>query len=130
MRSLRLSLSLCIGLPEQLPTPCFRPTDLNRVQVRQVLSSLPNPDAIIEAVPDLVQPASLARALATIKAAMPNKQPLEVCGGVEGDRVSTRALCVGQGAGRWAKGGKQGRVTRHCAPACCKLAAGRSKRVS
>lgn len=61
-----------------------------------MLSSLPNPDAIIEAVPDLVQPASLARALATIKAAMPNKQPLEVCGGVEG--VHTGARC---GAGGW-----------------------------
>jgi hypothetical protein len=42
------------------------------------LSSLPNPDAIIEVVPELVSPQSLARALATLKAAMPGQDPLQV----------------------------------------------------
>lgn len=47
-------------------------------QVRKALSSCPEPDAIVEAVPDLVDPVALAKALATIKAAMPGKNPLEV----------------------------------------------------
>lgn len=50
MRSLRLSLNLCAGFLH--PRSC--PADLNRVQVRQVPSSLLNPDAIIEAAPELV----------------------------------------------------------------------------
>ncbi len=53
------------------PHPC-------PVQVRQVLSTLPNPDAIIEAVPELVEPQALTRALATIKSTLPGKDPLEV----------------------------------------------------
>lgn len=47
-------------------------------QVHKALSSCPEPDAIVEAVPDLVDPAALAKALSTIKAAMPGKNPLEV----------------------------------------------------
>lgn len=47
-------------------------------RVKEVLSSLPDPDAIIEAVPELVDPTALARALSTIKASYPTQDPLQV----------------------------------------------------
>lgn len=47
-------------------------------QVRKALAAVPEPDAIIEAVPDLVEPAALARALAALKAAMPSQASLEL----------------------------------------------------
>jgi hypothetical protein len=47
-------------------------------KVKEILSSLPDPDAIIEAVPELVDPTSLARALSTIRGSFPNQDPLQV----------------------------------------------------
>lgn len=47
-------------------------------KVKGVLSSLPDPDIIIEAVPELADPASLMKALATIRASFPNQDPLQV----------------------------------------------------
>ncbi len=47
------------------------------------------PPKVIEAVPDLVDPVALSRVLASIKAAMPDKDPFQVRewrgGGREGD---------------------------------------------
>ncbi|GAX73489.1 hypothetical protein CEUSTIGMA_g941.t1 [Chlamydomonas eustigma] len=47
-------------------------------QSRSMLSSLPDPDSIIETVPDLVDPLALSRALATLKATLPGQNPLQV----------------------------------------------------
>jgi len=47
-------------------------------EVRRALSSLPDPDAIIEAVPDLVHPPTLSRSLATLRASFPASDPLEI----------------------------------------------------
>ena len=43
-----------------------------------MLSSLPDPDTVIEVVPELVDPQALTRALATLKTAMPGQDPLKV----------------------------------------------------
>ncbi|KAG1667847.1 hypothetical protein FOA52_011035 [Chlamydomonas sp. UWO 241] len=47
-------------------------------QVADQLRSLPDPGAIVGAVPQLLEPGALSRALGAIKAAMPTQDPLQV----------------------------------------------------
>lgn len=51
---------------------------MHLLQVHQALNSLPDPDTIIEVVPELVNPQALSRALSTIQAAMPGQDPVKV----------------------------------------------------
>lgn len=47
-------------------------------RVRQILAPLEDPDAVIESVPELIDPRALLRALTTIQASFPSQDPLQV----------------------------------------------------
>jgi hypothetical protein len=64
-----------------LPKLLLKSTEMLRLQAeksRMVLSSLSNADTVIEAVPELVDPVILARAISSLRAAMPSQDPFKV----------------------------------------------------
>ncbi|GAX73488.1 hypothetical protein CEUSTIGMA_g940.t1 [Chlamydomonas eustigma] len=64
-----------------LPKLLLKPAEMLRLEAeksRKQLSSLSNPDAVVEAVPELVDPVTLARAISSLRAAMPTQDPLQI----------------------------------------------------
>ncbi len=72
----------------QFPLPCclracflphiLRSFSFAAIQVKQMLASVPDIDAIMEAVPYLMNPAALAQSLANLRTWFPSSNPLQM----------------------------------------------------